>query len=172
MNKFVFLLFSILVAVPALADDLQPVAQDQAIQQYQDFWKTETPDPMNHVVWKVYVYRAVPPGSHPDSAPEFVMVGLSPFHNYYVRLNINQLYNFLWPVPKRGDVIVVSGRIRDHRDFRTILPTKEVVAKTLTMDLDGASALPNEHFDPAATPIPTPGTAPAALPVASPQASH
>ncbi len=164
MKKLFFLLALILAVGPVLADDLHPVAQDQAIQQYQDFWKTETPDPMNHIVWKLYVYRAIPPAANPKSALEFLVGGLSPYHNYYVRLNINQLYNFLHPLPQRGDVIVVSGRVRDHRDYHATLPKKEVILKSLTLDLDDANAVPNEHFDPSVWPSPTPGAAPAVSP--------
>lgn len=156
MNKYFFLLVSILMAIPVLADDLHPVEQAQAIQQYQDFWKTETPDPMNHIVWKLYVYRAIPPAANPDSALEFLIAGLSPYHQYYVRLNINQLYNFLNPLPQRGDVIVVSGRVRDHRDYHATLPTKEVILKSLTLDLDDANFVQKEHFDPSIWPSPTP----------------
>jgi hypothetical protein len=155
VKRLFFLLISILLAAPVLADDLQPVPADTSIQQYQDFWKTDTPDPMNHVVWKLYVFRAIARSTEPGTAPEFYIAGLtpSPKNSYYVRLEINQLYNWLRPVPQRGDVIVVSGRVLAHRDYHmTSLTKKEVVLKILTMDLDGAASLPWEHFDPSATP--------------------
>jgi hypothetical protein len=152
--KRLFLL-SILLAAPVLADDLQPVPAEKAIQQYQDFWKTDTPDPMNHVVWKLYIFRAISRSSEPGTAPEFYIAGLtpSPKNSYYVRLEINQLYNWLRPVPQRGDVIVVGGRVLAHRDYHmTSLTKKDVVLKILTMNLDGAVSLPRERFDPSATP--------------------
>ncbi len=149
MKKIVILLISILMAVPILADDLQPAPTDQAIQQYQSFWKTEDPDPMNHEVWKLYIFAEVPPSDQPDATEEFAIAGLTPSAgtNYFVRLKINQLYSFLWPVPKKGSVIVVGGRVTDHRDYHTVLPGQTVVLKTLTMNLDGASLVSGEHFD-------------------------
>jgi hypothetical protein len=163
MKKLFLVLMAMLPAIPALADDLQPAPAEIAIHQYQDFWKTDTPDPMNHVVWKLYIFRAISPGSQPGTAPEFYIAGLTPTpkNSYYVRLEINQLYNWLRPVPKRGDVIVVGGRVLAHRDYRmTSLAKKEVVLKILTMNLDGAVSLPREHFDPLATP----GTVPPSRP--------
>ena len=155
MKKIFFFLVSTLLAAPLLADDLQPVPAATAIQQYLDFWKSGAPDPMNHVVWKLYIFRAIAPSSEPGTAPEFYIAGLTPApkNSYYVRLEINQLYNWLRPVPQRGDVIVVSGQVLAHRDYHmTSLAKKDVVLKILTMNLDGAASLPREHFDPLATP--------------------
>jgi hypothetical protein len=156
VKKLFFFLLSILPVVPVLADDLQPAPAEIAVQQYQGFWKTDTPDPMNHVVWKLYIFRAISPSSQPGTAPEFYIAGLTPNpkDSYYVRLEINQLYNWLRPVPQRGDVIVVGGRVLAHRDYHmTSLTKKEVVLKILTMNLDGAVSLPHEHINLSPTPV-------------------
>ena len=150
MKKLLFLLISILLSVPAWADDLHPETSDQAIKEYQDFWKIADPAQLgNHVVWKLYVFRVVPQNSSPGAAMEFIIAGLTPIpkDGYLVRLRINQLYNFLRPMPKRGDVVVAGGRILNHREYKTILPKKDVELKILTMDLDGAVSLPQEHID-------------------------
>jgi hypothetical protein len=173
MKKLFFLLMSILTAAPILADDLKPEPSDQAIKEYQDFWKTETPDASNHVVWKLYVFRSVPPSTKPGEAATYIVAGLTSYSksSYYVGLRINQLYNFLHPMPKRGDVIVVSGRILRHRTGLVALPDKSRVLKTLTMDAEAAVSLPDEHFDPTVATTPAADYGPAASPGASPQAS-
>ena len=152
----VFFLFAVIFpAENALAVDLQPVPEEKAIQQYRDFWGTASPDPANHVVWKLYIFNAVPPSSGPGTTPEYLIAGLtpSPKNGYLVRIGINQLYNWLRPIPGRGDVIVAGARVLSHRDFHvTSLTKKEVVLKILTVNLDGAVSLPREHFDPSATP--------------------
>ena len=157
--------------VPALADELHPTPSDQAIKEYQDFWKTETIDSMNHVVWKLYVFRAIPPRANRQGSLEYIIAGLTPFPktSYHVGLKINQFYNFLKPIPKRGDVVVVSGRILNRRNSILALPNKDVTIKMLTMDLDGAVSLPQEHFDPLTTPTPGAGTTPTVLPGSIPK---
>ncbi|HUO57739.1 MAG TPA: hypothetical protein VMV05_06135, partial [bacterium] len=151
MKKLSFLFTAALLVVPALADELQSVSADVAIQQYKDFWKQENPDPANHVVWKIYVFRAVPPHRMPETSPEYIIAGLTSYSkkSYYVGVRINQLYNWLQPIPKRGDVIVVSGRLLEHRHGPVVLPSGTRDLDYITMDLDGASSLPKEHFDPA-----------------------
>ena len=166
MKKLLSILVPALLAVCALADSPQPAAvdktiptpPDKAIRQYQDFWKATNPDPLNHVVWKLYVFRAVPPHNMPSTTIEYLIAGLTSYSrkSYYVGLRINQLYNFVRPIPQRGDVIVVSGRLLEHRHAPVALPRGMTDLDYVTMDLDGAVILP-EHFDPYATPIPTPG---------------
>lgn len=159
MKKSFLLLASILMAAPALAVDLRPETTGQAIKEYKAFSGTESPDPANHVVWKLYVYRAITASGHPDGASEFLIAGLTPFprDGYYVRLKINELYDYFQPIPQRGDVILAGGRIINHRNFEANLPKREVTLKLLAMDLDGASGLPKEHFDPSVKPTAGPG---------------
>jgi len=160
MKKILFLLAVVLPVLPVLADELRPVSQDQAIQQYEGFLKTENPDPANHVVWKLYVFRAVPQHTMPNGSMQYFITGLTSYSkkSYYVGIRINQLYNYLTSMPKRGDVIVVSGRILQRRHGPVILPSGTRELDFLTLDMDGASILPDEHFDPLATPVPSPGT--------------
>lgn len=172
MNKLLFLGAAMLLVFPVLADDFQPAPQDQAVQQYQGFWKTDRPDPMNHVAWKLYIFRAVPQHDHPNATTEYLVAGLTSYSkkSYYVGLRISQLYNFLYPIPKRGDVILVSGRIVAHRHGPVALPSGTRDLDYLTMDLDNAALVPNEHFDPTVPPAPTPGASPAPSTAPSPVA--
>jgi hypothetical protein len=154
MKRSLLLLVSVLWAVSALAADLKPEIPSVAIREYKAFSKTENPDPGNHVIWKLYIYRAITQTAHPDGAPEYLIAGLTPFprDGYFVRLKINELYDYLHPIPGRGEVILAAGRIIDHRDYEANLPKREAVLKLLAMDLDGAVSLPQEHFDPSAKP--------------------
>jgi hypothetical protein len=150
MKKIFFVLIFILGAVPVLALDLQPEALGRAIREYKIFSKIDNPDPMNHVVWKLYIFRSVTQSDHPTGAVEYLIAGLTPFpkDGFYVRLKINELYDYLRPIPKRGDVILAGGRIINRLHYETNLPKKQVVLKLLAMNLDGAVSLPREHFDP------------------------
>jgi hypothetical protein len=154
-----FILILILPAIPVPAEDLQPAPAAEALQQYQDFWKTAVPDPMNQVVWKLYVFRAVPRNSDPGAAADFIIAGLTPApgNGYDVRLKIDQLYNFFHSIPKRGDVIVVKGRILNHQDYLTHFSQKEVLLKILSMDLEGGASLFGENLHPSGTPAELPG---------------
>ena len=158
MKKTLLLLTVILWSTPAFAVDLQPETPNQAVREYKGFSETENPDPMNHVVWKLYVFRAVTQSDHSDGPAEYLIAGLTPFpkDGYYVRLKINELYNYFHPMPQRGDVILAGGRIINHHDYKTNLPKKQVVLKLLTMNLDGAVRLPSEHFNPSAKPSANP----------------
>jgi hypothetical protein len=170
MKKLFFVLISIALAVPALADPLQPVPTDQAIGQYQDFWATNAIDPANHVVWKLYVFRAIPYLNDPKADKKYVIAGLTPFakSSYYVRIRIDLLYNYFKTTPQRGDVMVVSGRVITRQDYLLDLTTKEVPIKILTMELDGAAHRPLENFDPAAMPMDSKGVSIAFTPTAVP----
>ncbi|HXL74065.1 MAG TPA: hypothetical protein VN963_10635 [bacterium] len=153
MKEIIFAFVFTLFAMPVLADNLQPVSSGQAIQEWQAFWESNSIDPGNHVVWKLYVFRAMPDREDPKGELQYVLAGLTPFprSSYYVRIRIDLLYNYFKPVPKRGDVIVVSGRVTTRQDYLLDLTSTEVPIKLLTMQLDGAAKLP-EQFDPAATP--------------------
>jgi hypothetical protein len=159
IEKLFFILILILPAFPVLAEDLQPAPAAEALQQYQDFWKTAVPDPMNQVVWKLYIFHAVPRNSDPGAAADFIIAGLTPApeNGYDVRIKIDQLYNFFHSIPKRGDVIVVKGRILNHQDYLTHFSQKEVRLKILSMDLEGGIALPGENLHPSGTPVELPG---------------
>jgi len=50
----------------------------------------------------------------------------NPKSSYYVRIRIDLLFNYFKPVPKRGDVIVVSGRVTSRQDYPLDMTTKEV----------------------------------------------
>jgi hypothetical protein len=153
MKKFIFAFVLSLLAMPVMADSLQPASANDAVQQWQDFWSTNSIDPANHVVWKLYVFRAIPDREDPKGTMQYIIAGLTPFSksSYYVRIRINLLYNYLKTMPKRGDVMVVSGRVMTRQDYLLDLTTKEIPIKIVTMQLDGAANL-EEHFDPAATP--------------------
>jgi hypothetical protein len=173
MKEIIFAFVFTLIAVPVMADDLKPVSMRQAIQEWQGFWETNSIDPGNHVVWKLYVFRTIPQRDDPQDAMEYVVAGLTPNpkSSYYVRIRIDLLFNYFKPVPKRGDEIVVSGRVTTRQDYLLDLTTKEVPIKLLTMQLDDAAKLP-EQFDPTAVPrdpirvvVPaTPTPIPTALP--------
>jgi hypothetical protein len=171
MKEIIFAFVFTLFAMPVMADSLQPAAVNDAIQQWQGFWSTNTIDPANHVVWKLYVFRAIPQRESPSADKEYVLAGLTPYpkSSYYVRIRIDLLYNYFKPVPKRGDVIVVSGRVITRRDYLLDLTSKEVPIKLLTMQLDGAAKLPDEHFDPAATPADSEPVTTAFTPIPSPE---
>ena len=163
MKEIIFAFVFTLFAMPALATpaaknsdlkvDLRPALTDDAVQQWQSFWKTGLIDPANHVVWKLYVFRAIPKRDDPKGNMEYIIAGLTPYpkSSYYVSLRIDILYNYLKTIPKRGDVLVVSGQVLSRRDYLLDLGNKEVSIKMLTMQLDGA-ANRKEQFDPAATP--------------------
>ncbi len=145
-----------LSATPVVAEDLTPAPPDKAIQQYRNFWKTDVPNSLNPVVWKLYVFHVIPSNSS-RGLTKYILAGLtsSPRDNYYVRLKISELNGYLGSIPHRCDVIVVKGRILNHRDRPVKLPRKDVVLKFLSMDLDAVVSL-SEQFDPSASPIASP----------------
>ncbi len=149
MKKILTAFGLLFLALPTWADDdLKPEPLDQAVQEYNGFWRTETPDPMNHEVWKLYIYYDLKPREGAYRVRETLVAGLTskPKDHYFVFLKINQLYNFLRPIPKRGDVIVVEGRIKDHTSAH-ISGKRDYVLNILHMDAQNAMALPNEHFE-------------------------
>jgi hypothetical protein len=170
--KVIIFAFVLLGALPVMADELQPASSSDAVQQWQGFWSTNAVDSANHVVWKLYVFRAIPQRENPNWEKVYIIAGLTPYakSSYYVRIRIDLLYNYFKPAPSRGDVIVVSGRVMSRLDYLLDLKTKEVPIKLLTMQLDGAVKVPDEHFNPADVPAdsqpvttaftPTPGVTP------------
>ena len=178
MKKLFFVLAICCLAHPAWADDeLKPEPLGQAIQEYAGIWQASDIDPMNHEVWKLYVYfQLTPSGGYNTQTPQWLVCGLTPDprKGFSVIVGINQLYNFLRPAPQRGDVIVVEGRIQSKINASDIKsPTHIFTLKGLDMYVENAVALPNEHVDfnklLAATPTnstPSVGTpqAPAAAP--------
>jgi hypothetical protein len=154
MKEIIFAIVLALGVLPVMADELQQASSGQAIQQWQGFWSTNSIDPANHVVWKLYVFRAIPQRENPNADKDYIIAGLTPYskNSYYVRIKIDLLYNYFKPAPGRGDVIVVSGRVISRRDYLLDLKTKEVPIKLLTMQLDGAAKVPGEHFNPAVIP--------------------
>jgi hypothetical protein len=156
MKTLFLILVSTLSAAPVMAEDLTPAPPDKAIQQYRNFWKTDVPDSRSPVVWKLYVFHVIPSDSS-HGLTKYIIAGLtsSPGDNYYVRLKISELNGYLGSIPHRCDVIVVKGRVLNHRDHPVKLPGKEVVLKFLTMDLDAAISL-SEQFDPSGAPVASP----------------
>ncbi len=104
MKKILFLLAALLGSTPVFAADLQAETSSQAVGEYGVFSAADNPDPMNHVVWKLYIFRAVPQSDHSDGAVEYLIAGLTPFpkDDYYVRLKINDCIIISNPRPKGG----------------------------------------------------------------------
>ncbi|HEY5039750.1 MAG TPA: hypothetical protein VIJ93_11810, partial [bacterium] len=129
------------------------------------------PDPMNHETWKLYVYYSLTPrDGYASQTPEWLVAGLTPNpkDHYFVELRINQLYNFLRPIPQRGDVIVVEGRIQNHLRSNITTPKQNFILKNLFMYVENAISLPKEHVN---IPMPSPVTssiAATSLPVMTP----
>ena len=164
---YVFLCF-ILLALPVLADDLTPEPLEQSIKEYDMYEKAAEFDGMSHVVWKLYIFYDLSPKGGGDRTPKLWVAGLTPDRHYRVILSINQLYNYLRPLPKAGDVIIVDGYIKGHYNYSISTKNREFTLKALSLYTQGAMALPNEHFEngPASTPSSTPSTGP--LPTATP----
>jgi len=171
--KRLYLFFCfVLLAVPVWADDvLNPEPLEQAIKEYEALLRADSPDPSNHEIWKLYVHGVPIQSSNGRRVPGMLTLGLLPdsADRYRVYILVNELYNFLRPMPHRGNVIVVEGRIVKKVHGEVHFHDSNTVVKTeyLYMYPENAISLPNEHFDPmAATPIvpqaqlsptPTPG---------------
>ncbi len=188
MKKYFAVLCLLLWAVPLWADDdLTPEPQDQEIKEYLEFAKTDKPDPMNHVVWKLYVFSQLVPNAGLNRSTQAILAGLLPTNkkNYFVIVGLNQLWNFLSSSPKTGDVIVVEGRIVVHTKTHMWNDKAYHVLKNLYLYPSNAKLLPGAHFElpvesgngtsvspssqtitPAALPVqPVPATAGTILPV-------
>jgi hypothetical protein len=161
------LLISLVFSIPGAYadDDLKPEPFDQAVLKFNELQNTNDVDPMNHEVWKLYVLYDLTPSSGFDKTPKWIVTALMPGKKYRILLPINQLYNFLRPSPKSGDVIVVDGRVTNHFTMTVDFDYKRVRVPVLQMYLDGAVML-KEKFDPNASkksadpnsagPVPTP----------------
>jgi len=172
MKRIAVCLILAFYSFPAWADDdLAPEPLVQAIGEYNDLMKSKDVDPMNHEVWKLYIFYNLTPSSGYDKTPKWLVSGLTLDKRYRVVLPINQLYNFLPSTPKPGDVIVVEGHVTSHYDmtvdFDRGLISKRVSVPAFLMYVDGAVNLPRERFDPTIhspatptfqlSPTPTPG---------------
>jgi len=148
---FMMPLCLVFLVAPVLADDeLIPEPLDQAIGEYKNLKKSNDIDPMNHEVWKLYVFYDLTPESGFDKTPKWFVTALTPDKHYRVVISINQLYNFIQPRPQPGDVIVVEGRVSAHYDmtvdFNHGLTSKRVTIPAFLMNVDGAVKL-KEHFE-------------------------
>ena len=154
--KYLYLIFCLtLISFPILAaDDLKPEPLEQAVTEFKSFWDKGTPDPMNHEIWKLYVFSALLPGSGMNRSTQTLLTGLSagPPPHHYVLVGINQLWNFLHSTPQPGDVLVVEGRIVNHINSHITTPNKYLVLKALVMYPENAELIPSEHFQVSATP--------------------
>ena len=165
--KSLFMVFAaVLFTIPAWADDLKPEPLNQEVNEYNSFWASKDIDPMNHQVWKLYILGSLTPNNNYNHEKEIFITSLVPKSPYIVYVRINQLYNFLQPIPKVGDVIAVEGRIVNHY-YSTIQgswKTKRI--PVLYMYVENASKLPDEPS--AATLISTPEPQPTLAAVSTP----
>lgn len=156
MKKF-YVLMGLFFSISPLwaGDELKPESVSQAIAEYQEFWKTEKLDPSNHEVWKLYIYYSLyPTDGFGNKNPAWLVAGLTPNpkDKLYVRLQINQLYNFLQPIPQKGDVVVVEGRVLNHFSAPITGTKRNWVWSYLNFYIEGAENRPKEHFNPYPTP--------------------
>lgn len=158
MKALLAVLAALLSAVASWADDLQPVTFSQAVKEYNSFWSSDSINPGNHEVWKLYICGELIPNGNYNHEKEIFVARLAPGTPYVVYLSINQLYNFLQPIPKVGDVIAVEGRIVNHfySTIQGAVKTRRI--PVLSMYVEDAAGLP---FEPAAaaailTPEPRP----------------
>jgi hypothetical protein len=151
MGSYLFLGVILLGSSLWAADELKPEPLPHAVQEYKTFWQTNKVSPANHEVWKLYIYYPLfYTNGFGNKNPELLVAGLTPNpkDGYTVELRVNQLYNFLRPIPQKGDVIVMEGHVQQIlRDYITG-PKKNWVLNCLYMYVEDAVTLPNEHFDP------------------------
>ena len=141
------------------ADDLKPEPLGQEIQEYNGFWQSSEIDPGNHEVWRLYIYDKLIPKNNYNHEVELLLTGLTPNpkDHYYVMIRINQLYNsFRAGDLKRGDVIVVEGRVQNTLHSSISGPRKDIRLKNLYFYTENAEQRPQEHVDIAVPPTPTP----------------
>ena len=168
MKKLYLFLVLILFSLSAWADDdLKPEPFDQEVKEYLNFWNTDQPDPSNHEIWKLYIfYPLYPRDSYGNKVPEWFVAGLSTGkgEHFNVEVGVNQLYNFLRPIPERGDVIIVEGRVTGHYKTQMYRGDTEHSFSYLYFYVENASLVKDEHFGPKATPEITPGATPQTTP--------
>lgn len=170
MRKLFWVFAAVLCAVPAWADDLQPETLSQEVREYNSFWGSNDIDPTNHEVWKLYICGELIPNNNYNHEKEIFVTRFAPNAPYIVYLRINQIYNFLQPVPKVGDVIAVEGRVMNHFYSTVQGSVKRVRIPVVYFYVENASKLPYEPAAAAAilTPEPTPTVAvPSGTPVAA-----
>ncbi|HTA75550.1 MAG TPA: hypothetical protein VK791_00165 [bacterium] len=151
MKKFYPFLCLIFLATSLWADDddLAPEPLSQAAREYESFFQTEKPDPMNHEVWKLYVYDTMMPLDGFTKTPNRLLVGLTatPQDDYRVIISVNQLYNFMRPIPQRGDVIVIDGTVQSRYDkFLLRGRVTDHYFRIVYLYAEGGKILPDEHF--------------------------
>jgi len=150
MNRLFVLAALLLLAVPAWADDVQPVPLEQAIREYTAISDSSSPiDASNHESWKLYVYYTLTPKNGYVTTPQNFMCGLVPRRNakrhYYVIVSINRLSALMDTPPKPGDVIAVEGMIMNKfSDVRVDSGTRIGDFKSLFMYPQNAMAMPPE----------------------------
>ncbi len=149
---------AILLTVPVWADeDLNPAPLHKEIEQYKGFWKSNDVDPVNHEVWKLYIFgclagqnnmttggqstspifvssqatqfQLVKMSDVSHGSPDALLASLTPDLKSCVLLQINNLYNFFQTIPGAGDVIVIEGRVLQHSH-------DEIVSGNKTFSLD------------------------------------
>ena len=166
------ILAGLLLNVPGwAADELKPEPLEQAIKEYNAMVKSDDVDSGNHEVWKLYCHGVLIQSGSGRRVSDVLAFGLLPdsADRYRVFIQVNALYNYLRPLPKRDSVVVVEGRVIRKLHGEVKFHDSNAVVKTeyLLMYPENAIILPKEHFDPlAATPIapisplsptPTPG---------------
>jgi len=150
MKKFYVLLCLIFLATPLWADDddLTPESLSQASKEYESFFQTERPDPMNHEVWKLYVFSTLTSLDAYSKSANRLLTGLTPNQNdqHFVVISTNLLYNFMTTIPQRGDVIVIDGRVQSRNDKFLLRTSKtDHYFKEVYMYAEGGKILTNEH---------------------------
>lgn len=143
MKKLFWFLLAVLITIPTWADDLQPEPLGQEIKEYKAL-STGDVDPGNHEVWKLYIIGSLIPSGNYNHETEIYVGSLFPGGPYIAYLRINQLYNFLQPIPKVGDVIAVEGRVVSHFNSTIQGPTKTTSIPVVYFYIENASKLPLE----------------------------
>lgn len=147
---FLFSLLAVLSVIPAWADDLTPVPQDQAIREYLAIEKAGGQiDPMNHETWKLYIRALLLPKGGFNPTPYGFLCSLVPGKNhkryFLVAVKINNLYNFFDKVPQVGDVIAVDGHITEFLGNSHLEEGPRVhSAKIMNLYPENAKLLPPE----------------------------
>lgn len=170
MKRLFLLLGAVLLTVPVWADDLKPEPFSQEIKEYNAL-STGDIDPGNHEIWKLYICGSLIPNNNYNHEKEIYLTKFYPGTPYIAYIRINQLYNFLQPVPKEGDVIAVEGRVVSHFNSTLEGPNGIKRIPVVYFYVENASKLPFEP-DAAAAILgtklkPTPTAGPTGTPVAA-----
>lgn len=141
---YFFLAAAVLSTIPVWADDLKPELLGQEVREYNAL-STGDVDPGNHEIWKLYICGELYSTNY-NHEKETFLAKLVPNSPYIVYLRINQLYNFLQPIPKVGDVLAVEGHVVSHFYSTITGPTKIKRIPVLYFYIENAKMLP---FEPA-----------------------